>query len=80
MGLQSYFLASVATPPDEGMIQVNMKNDNTRIVRRERTVEVFSHQGPDGSWENYDAPSCGKSKGDEGPRAGRCRAIGGHSV
>ena len=24
----------VATPPDEGMIQVNLKNDNTRIVRR----------------------------------------------
>ena len=48
----------VATPPEEGMIQVNLKNDNTRIVRREQTVEVFSHQGPDGSWENYDAARC----------------------
>ena len=60
----------VATPPDEGMIQVNLKNDNTRIVRRERTVEVFSHQGPDGSWENYDAARCeeiSKAMKDQGP-------------
>ena len=40
------------------MIQVNLKNDNTRIVRREQTVEVFSHQGPDGSWTPYDTPRC----------------------
>ena len=60
----------VATPPDEGMIQVNLKNDNTRIVRRERTVEVFSHQGPDGSWENYDAARCeeiARAIKDQGP-------------
>jgi hypothetical protein len=60
----------VATPPAEGMIQVNLKNDNTRIVRRERTVEVFSHQGPDGSWENYDAARCeeiSKAMKDQGP-------------
>ena len=60
----------VATPPEEGMIQVNLKNDNTRIVRRERTVEVFSHQGPDGSWENYDAARCeeiSKAMKDQGP-------------
>ncbi len=52
------------------MIQVNLKNDNTRIVRRERTVEVFSHQGPDGSWENYDAARCeeiSKAMKDQGP-------------
>ena len=52
------------------MIQVNLKNDNTRIVRREQTVEVFSHQGPDGSWENYDAARCeeiARAIKDQGP-------------
>ena len=52
------------------MIQVNLKNDNTRIVRREQTVEVFSHQGPDGSWENYDAARCeeiARAMKDQGP-------------
>ena len=60
----------VATPPDEGMIQVNIRNENTRIVRREQTVEVFSHQGPDGSWENYDAARCeeiARAIKDQGP-------------
>ena len=60
----------VATPPEEGMIQVNIRNDNTRIVRREQTVEVFSHQGPDGAWEHYDAARCeeiARAIKDQGP-------------
>ena len=70
LSTQGLISTQVATPPDEGMIQVNIRNDNTRIVRRERTVEVFSHQGPDGSWEHYDASRCeeiSRAMKDQGP-------------
>ena len=47
----------VATPPAEGMIQVNLKNDNTRIVRKEASgvLAVKAQPASVGEYEALDA-------------------------
>jgi hypothetical protein len=44
----------VATPPEEGMIQVNTKNDNTRIVRKEASGVLAVKPQP-ASVDEYEA-------------------------